>query len=75
MKLKNSTKFRIVTNGDMSFYTTAKQIRDGVGSSMYFNTAVIDALLALENVRKADVKPIGLLGSWIGYNIQIDIIN
>ena len=73
MKLKQNTKIKIIT-GDVSFYTTVKQIRGDFGTSMYFTTAVNAALDSLENQTSKLVKPIGVAGSWIGYHIQLDIV-
>ena len=73
MKLKQSSKIKIVT-GEVSFYTTVKQIRGDFGTSMYFTTAVNAALDSLENQTSKLVKPIGVAGNWIGYPIQLDIV-
>jgi hypothetical protein len=73
-KLKQSTKMKVIT-GEVSFYTTVKQIRGDFGTSMYFTTAVNAALDALENARtNANLAPIGICGNWIGYPIQLDIV-
>jgi hypothetical protein len=73
-KLKQSTKMKVIT-GEVSFYTTVKQIRGDFGTSMYFTTAVNAALDALENARmSSDIAPIGIGGNWIGYPIQLDIV-
>ena len=73
-KLKQNTKMKVIT-GEVSFYTTVKQIRGDFGTSMYFTTAVNAALDALENARmSSDIAPIGVAGSWIGYPIQLDIV-
>ena len=79
MKLKQNTKIRVIsTAGSVSFYTTAKQIREGVGCFSTFNLAVSEALGELENLRtgkKKDIQPLGLLGNWAGHIIQLDIVD
>jgi hypothetical protein len=73
-KLKKSTKIKVVT-GDVSFYTTVKQIREDFGTSMHFTAAVNAALDALENSRSiADIAPIGIGGIWINFPLQLDIV-
>ena len=73
-KIKQNAKIRIVS-GDISFYTTAKQIRENVGSSSYFNEACLSALKALEKTQvKKEQNPIGILGNWINYQIQLDLV-
>jgi hypothetical protein len=79
MKLKQNTKIRVIQSaGDVSFYTTAKQIREGVGCFSTFNIAVAEALESLENLRtgkKKDIQPLGLLGNWAGHILQLDIVD
>lgn len=78
-KLKANTKIRVIQSaGDVSFYTTAKQIREGVGCFAAFNIAVAEALESLENLRtgkKKDIQPLGLLGNWAGHILQLDIVD
>ena len=73
MKLKKSMKLRVNSNG-VSFYTTVKQIQEGVGSSSSFNVAILNALSALKELIE-DVHFVqGIGGTWVGYQIQLDII-
>ena len=60
-------KIYVIVNGDISFRTTAGEIRDGVGSASKFNGALRDALERLEGMEKGN----GLVSSFSGYNIQI----
>lgn len=73
---KPSTKFRVVS-GNVSFYSTAKQIREGVGGFISFNLAAMEALQAFENYRTGDgveTCSTGLAGTWQGVQIQLDVI-
>lgn len=77
--LKQNTKIRVISSGvsEVAFYTTAKQIREGVGCFVAFNLAVSEALTDLENLRtgkKKDVQPLGVLGHWAGHTLQLDIV-
>lgn len=73
MKLKKSMKLRVNSNG-VSFYTTVKQIQEGVGSSSSFNVAILNALSALKELIE-DVHFVqGIGGTWVGYQIQLDIV-
>lgn len=75
-RFKQSQKFRIVS-GQVCFYATAKQIRNGIGQFITFNAATQKALDALEYTRSgggaADQCAVGLAGTWEGMQIQIDI--
>lgn len=73
---KSNTKFRVVS-GNISFYTTAKQIREGVGGFLSFNLAAMEALQAFENYRSGDGVEgcsTGLAGTWENIQIQLDVI-
>lgn len=73
---KSNTKFRVVS-GNVSFYATAKQIRNGVGGFMSFNLAAMEALQAFENYRTGDGVEscsTGLAGTWHGVQIQLDTL-
>lgn len=79
MKIKRfpqSKKFRVIVN-EVSFYSTAKEIRYGVGDSMWVNAAVQKALDALEFTRSgsglADQCASGIAGIWEGRNVQLDL--
>jgi hypothetical protein len=73
MKLNQNTKMKVVT-GDVSFFTTVKQIRGDFGTSMRFTSAVKSALDVLESSRTQLVKPIGVAGTWGNFQIQLDIV-
>lgn len=73
MILKQSTKIRIIS-GKVSFFTTAKQIREGVGDDYYFNSAVQTALMSLEDSTTKMVKPTGIVSAWLGFPIQLNIL-
>jgi hypothetical protein len=53
MKFKQGQRFRVIVNS-VSFYTTAKQIRDGVGDFISVNQAVREAMRALQDTRSSD---------------------
>lgn len=69
-RYKQSQRFRIVS-GNVSFYTTAKQIREGVGAFTEFNGAVYYALATLESEYKTFV---GLATTRNGIQVQIDVV-
>lgn len=68
----------IGVTGDISFYTTAKDIRSGVGTNTRCNQAVAEALRQLERTRDgtgaAEQSAKGLLGHWHGMSVQLDIV-
>jgi hypothetical protein len=71
--MKASQKFRVVIKG-VHFYTTAKQIRNGVGDQYSVNAAIQKCLLVLETMRKNDnIPPVGLAGTWEGLQVQLDM--
>lgn len=75
-KFTAGQRFRIIT-GSACFYSTAQQIRAGCGDFVRFNTAVQEALTALENTRKgagaAEQCAVGIAGEWAGVNVQLDM--
>ena len=75
-QLSDNTKFRVVV-GPVSWYTTAKQIREGVGDLLHCNCALIEALIALELTHSgtgtAEQATTGISGNWRGLNVQLDI--
>ena len=75
-QLSDNTKFRVIV-GPVSWYTTAKQIREGVGDLLQCNCALIEALMALEHTRcgagAAEEATSGISGHWRGLNVQLDI--
>ena len=73
-RFKQTQKFRVIV-GDVSFYTTARQIRDGVGALGPCNAALQKALDALEYeyTKSGTVAACGIAGIWEGLNVQLDI--
>ena len=75
-RFKQNQKFRIIV-GQVCFYATSKQIRDGVGDLIQCNQAIREALRALEYIRSGtgvgDQSTCGLAGTWEGLNVQINI--
>lgn len=73
---KANQRFRIIAD-QACFYSTARQIRAGLGDFVRFNTAVQEALTALENTRSgsgaAEQCAVGLTGTWVGINVQLDV--
>lgn len=75
-RFKQTQKFRVII-GDVSFYTTARQIRDGVGALGPCNAALQKALDVLEytkNTKSGTVAACGIAGIWEGLNVQLDIV-
>lgn len=70
--IADDTRLRVVV-GVLSFYTTAGQIRSGVGDTTSLNCAARRALEALEESRNDNSAVSGLAGRWDDYNIQLDI--
>jgi hypothetical protein len=75
-RFKQAQRFR-VNVGEVSFYATAKQIRNGVGDFVKCNSATQKALDALEFTRSgsgvADQCSVGLAGTWEGLQVQLNI--
>ena len=75
-RFKQSQRFRVCI-GSVSFYATAKQIRNGVGDFSTCNAATQKALDALEFTRSgkgtADQCAVGLAGTWEGLQVQLNI--
>lgn len=74
-RFKQTQKFRIIS-GNVSFYATAKQIRNGIGDFTTFNAATQKALDAFEFYRSGtgiERTCTGMAGTWEGMQIQIDI--
>lgn len=71
-----SKKFRVIS-GSISFYATAKQIRNGVGDFAKFNAATQKALDALEFTKSgagiAEQAAVGISGVWEGLDVQLNI--
>ena len=75
-RFEQSQKFRVIIS-DVSFYTTATEIRRGVGDTAKPNEAIRKCLDALEFQRSgsgvADQCATGLNGIWEGFNVQLDL--
>ena len=75
-RFKQTQKFRLVI-GSVSFYATAKEIRNGVGDFSKCNAAVQKSLDALEYIRSgtgvADQTTVGLAGTWEDMSVQINV--
>lgn len=72
MKIADSQKIRVIS-GHVCFYTTAKQIRDGVGDFGKFNLAMQMALGSLERGQSKQTPIIGISGLWEGFDIQLNL--
>jgi hypothetical protein len=75
MKFKQGQRFRVIVNS-VSFYTTAKQIRDGVGDFISVNQAVREAMRALQDTRSNDDAlscATGLGAVYEGLQVQINM--
>ena len=75
-RFKPSQRFRVCI-GAVSFYATAKQIRNGVGDFSVCNAATQKCLDALEFTKSgkglADQCAVGLAGTWEGMQVQLNI--
>ena len=71
-KFKGSQRFRVIV-GNVSFYTTAKQIRDGVGDLVQCNEAVRQSLASLEAYRVSCPAAFGQCGRWNDMNVQLNM--
>ena len=73
MKIKPSQKFRVIVNG-VSFYTTARQIIDGVGDQISTNAAVRNALTSMQNLANANEPVLGI-GAWYDtIEVQLSVV-
>ena len=74
-RLKKSQKLRIILSG-VAIYTTAQQIRYGLFGYTSQNAAAQKALDALEFQRNGDGPVVtGLVGTWEGLQVQVDIMS
>ena len=74
-KYKPNTKIKVIlADVGASFYTTAKQIREGVGQSNKFNINVNDLLIGLEYKNRTE-KINGIGCRYDGVSIQMEIVN
>lgn len=69
-RYSQTQKFRAIING-VHFYTTARQIRNGVGDHTTTNDAIQKALDALEGMRPGAC---GLAGTWSNLQVQLDVM-
>lgn len=76
-RLKQSQKLRVIISG-VGIWTTAKQIRNGIGCFTNQIAATQKALDSLESIRSgdgiADKCATGLGGTWEGLQVQIDML-
>jgi len=77
-RLKQSQKLRVIISG-VGIWTTAKQIRNGIGCFTNQIAATQKALDALEFTRsgpkwRLNRYATGLGGTWEGLQVQIDIL-
>lgn len=75
-RFKQTQRFRVIV-GDACFYSTAKQIRNGVGDLNRCNAATQKALDALEFTRSgrgaAEFAAVGISGTWEGLQVQLNV--
>lgn len=74
-RFKQTQRFRICI-GAVSFYATAKQIRNGVGDFGVCNAATQKALDSLEFTRSCGgvlANAVGQSGTWEGMQVQLNI--
>ena len=73
---KPTQKLRVIID-NVSIYTTAKQVRNGIGDFYSVNAATQKALDALEYTRSgegvAEQCAVGLAGTWEGLNVQLNM--
>ena len=73
-RVPQSTKVRVIVNG-VHFYSTAKQIRNGVGDHYPTNAAVQKCLESIEYYNSTNsISCRGLVGVWEGLNVQLDLV-
>ena len=70
-QFKKTQKFRLIID-NVSVYTTAGQIRNGIGDQYKCNSASQQALLVLGRMQDDNIPPCGIVGRWEGMNVQID---
>jgi hypothetical protein len=76
-KFKKSQRFRVIIHS-VHLFTTAWDIRMGVGDNTRQNAAIQDALIALELIKggtgAADAAACGLGGCWQDYQVQLNVM-
>lgn len=63
-----------LASNEVSFYSTAKRCREGVGDRYDLNAAVYSAYWALEDARKSKKGALGVAGRWNGYGVQLTVV-
>ena len=74
-RYKSTQRFRVIV-GDACFYSTARDIRNGVGDFMKCNAAVQKALDSLEYQRSGNdilACSTGLAGTWENLQVQLNV--
>jgi hypothetical protein len=74
-RFASTRRFRVIV-GSACFYSTAGQIRSGVGDLVQCNDAVRSAMEALEYQRSGlgvESCAVGLAGVWEGLNVQLNL--
>jgi hypothetical protein len=61
----------LVFSGEVSFRTTASQIRNGIGGYGKFNAAIQKALNAMEYDGMQGIAVSGIAGTWEGVPVQL----
>lgn len=76
-RFKKTQRVRVIM-GTVSFYTTAHQIRSGVGDFLQCNAALQKALESVEYTRScpgaAEKSTVGIAGTWEGLAVQLNIV-
>lgn len=72
-QFKQSQKIRVIISG-VGFFTTVKQIREGMFCFINQSTAVQLAFSELESLRKNQEATCGLSGSWGGIQVQLSVM-
>jgi hypothetical protein len=77
-RIPQRQRIRVVTQG-VHFYTTAREIREGVGDEYHTNASIQKALDALEYGRSRASNPeeqraTGIAGRWENRDVQLDIL-
>jgi len=68
LKLKQSQRLRVIVDG-VSFYTTAKQVRNGVGDNTLLNLLVSKGL---DTVQEEDLSGYGF--TKFDHQVQVDVL-
>lgn len=72
-KLTLSQNVKVIING-VVFYTTVRQIRNGVGDCYFTNAALQKALLVLETERGQKGAE-AIAGVWESRHVQLNLIS